>query len=429
MPQKISQTIPVLVAGQDHVLEDTNGQRWQVTLGTKDGNLAFAKGWDKFFADHGLREGYILAFHYIMKSHFVVQITDSTGFEKVRFPVANGKKRKRSKIDENGNAVGECQNLSNSAFSGGISGSEARIHSQPMSKDKPSNLESENGTYQHVASADSDIEKLFLINRDAGYKYKEDRSPLLDFINFEMQLRGDPDGSKDKRTRPNTSAECSAVAGILDKNPVSAKVASGEPPAKVAAPTFSNPCSAKLAAPTFSNPHSAKVAAPTFSNPHPAKVAAPTFSNNSNVHLKRENAEEVFNDHRGDLPSVLPIENRAQLHSEYAPTFSNNNNVHLKRENAEEAVNDHRGDHPSMLHIKTQAQLHSKYAPTCSNNNNVHLKRENAEDIVNDHRGDHPSILPIEKRALLHSEYRISSSTLTKSIKIEQAAGSKKHSS
>lgn len=112
LPQKISKTIPVLVAGQNQVLEDTNGQQWQVTLGTKDGHLAFGKGWDKFFADHGLREGYTLAFHY-MVSHFAVQIIDETGIEKLEFPIVNGYKRKRSEFDDNCNAVGECQNVSN----------------------------------------------------------------------------------------------------------------------------------------------------------------------------------------------------------------------------------------------------------------------------------------------------------------------------
>ncbi|KAK1356479.1 hypothetical protein POM88_049735 [Heracleum sosnowskyi] len=387
LPQKISQTIPVLVAGQDHFLEDTNGQQWQVTLGTKDGHLAFVKGWDKFFADHSLREGYILAFHYIMGSHFVVQIIDNTGFEKFRFPVASGRKRKRRKIDENGNAVGECQNLSNSVFSGGISDSEARIHSQPMSKDKPSSLESENGIYQHVASADNDVEKLFLINRDAGYKYEEERSPLLGFIKFEMQLKVDPGGSKDKRTSPNTSAECNAVGGNLYENQVSAMVVMGEPP---------------------------------------SKVAAPTFSNNNNVHLKRENAEGC-NAVAGNIdenPVSAKVASGEPPAKVAAPTSSNNNNVHLKRESAEEcnAVAGNLDKNLVAAKVVSGVPPAKVAVPTFSNKNNIHLKRENVEVVVNDHRGDNPSVLPIENRAG-------SSTTSSKRVKIEEAAGSKNHSS
>ncbi|XP_074326501.1 uncharacterized protein LOC141664443 isoform X2 [Apium graveolens] len=93
-------------------IEDSNNQVWKVILSTKDGELAFGKGWDKFFAGHGLREGYTLAFHY-MVSHFVVQTIDKTGIEKLVFPIVNGYKRKRSEFDDNCNTVGECQKVSN----------------------------------------------------------------------------------------------------------------------------------------------------------------------------------------------------------------------------------------------------------------------------------------------------------------------------
>ncbi|WOG87068.1 hypothetical protein DCAR_0206288 [Daucus carota subsp. sativus] len=307
LPQKISQTIPVLGAGKVYDLEDTNGQRWQVTLGNKDGHLAFNKGWDKFYADHGLREGYSLVFHFMVKSHFVVQIIDKTGLEKRMFPLENGKKRKRSEIDVNSNAVGECQNHSNKQGSvfPGVPDSEARIHGQPMSKNNSSSVKPGDGMYQHVALGDSDIEQVFTINRDSGYKCEEGRSPILGFINLEM--RGvDPDGSSDKRTHPsNTSAACNAAARILDENPVSAKVVSGEPP---------------------------------------AKVTAPTFFSNSNVSLKKENVAEVGNDHLGDYQSGLgkqSAKNVAELPAKAtAPTFSNNNNLYLKRENMAEVGND-----------------------------------------------------------------------------------------
>ncbi|KAL1827129.1 hypothetical protein ACET3Z_005541 [Daucus carota] len=370
LPQKISQTIPVLGAGKVYDLEDTNGQRWQVTLGNKDGHLAFNKGWDKFYADHGLREGYSLVFHFSVKSHFVVQIIDKTGLEKRMFPLENGKKRKRSEIDVNSNAVGECQNHSKkqgSAFPG-VPDSEARIHGQPMSKNNSSSVKPGDGMYQHVALGDSDIEQVFTINRDSGYKCEEGRSPILGFINLEM--RGvDPDGSSDKRTHPsNTSAACNAAGRILDENPVSAKVVSGEPP---------------------------------------AKVTAPTFFSNSNVSLKKENVAEVGNDHLGDYQSGLGKQSAKVA----APTYCDNNNVYLKRENV--------------------AELPAKVtAPTFSNNNNLYLKRENMAEVVNDRHGDHQSVLPTGNRAQSHSECRIKSSTTSLNrVQIEEATGSKKHSS
>lgn len=219
---------------------------WKVILGTKDGQLAFGKGWDKFFADHGLREGYTLAFHY-MVSHFVVQIIDETGIEKLKFPIANGKKRKRSEFDDNCNAVVGCQNVSNTTTEKqgstifGTLDSVARTHSQVMSKDKPSGLENGNGICQHVSSADCDVEQFCMVNRDAEYKYEEDRITLLDFSNFEMQFRVDLDGSSDKGTAPSSSpTESNAIASISNKNPVTAKVVSGESPVEVAAFESSN---------------------------------------------------------------------------------------------------------------------------------------------------------------------------------------------
>lgn len=267
LPRKISQAIPVLVAGDNCTLQDTNCQRWEVTLGTKDGRLAFRDGWNQFYEDHGLKVGYVLAFHYIINSHFVVQIFNNTGFEKLKFPIANGKKRKRSEIDGNCNAVGECQNLSNhstkkhNAALSGTSDSEARTHSQPISKDKPLSLENENGKYQLVATVDCDADPLYMINRDVISHHEEDRTPLLNLLNSEMQFGVEPDGISDKRSPfTNTLTESDAVAGNVNEKPVSAEVVGGEPP---------------------------------------AEVAASTLSNNNNTSSERENVAEVDNDYRG----------------------------------------------------------------------------------------------------------------------------------
>ncbi|KAK1375847.1 hypothetical protein POM88_032040 [Heracleum sosnowskyi] len=284
LPQKFSQAIPVLVAGEDCTIQDTNGHLWEVNLGAKDGRLAFTEGWKRFYEDHGLKVGYVLAFHYTINSHFVVQIFDNTGFEKLNFPVANGKKRKRSEIDGNCNAVGEGQNLSNhstkkNAALSGTSDSEARTHGQPMSKDKHLSLENENGKYQHVASVNCDADPLCMINRDVVFHHEEDRTPLLNLLNSEMQFGVEPDGISDKGSRPtNTLTESDAIAGNVNEKPVSAKVVSGEP----------------------QKPVSAKV----VSGEPPAEVAASTLSNNKSTSLERENVAEVDNDYRGGGSTV-----------------------------------------------------------------------------------------------------------------------------
>ncbi|XP_074330563.1 uncharacterized protein LOC141667832 [Apium graveolens] len=272
LPRKITQAIPVLVAGDNCTLQDTNCQQWEVTLGTKDGRLAFREGWNKFYEDHGLKVGYVLAFHYIINSHFVVQIFNNTGFEKLNFPIANGKKRKRSEIDGNCNAVAECQNLSNhstkkhNAALSGTSDSEARTHSQPMSKDKPLSLENENGKYQLVASVTCDADPLYMINRDGISRQEEDRTPLLNFLNSEMQFGVEPDGISGKRSpHAYTLTDSDAVAGNVNDKPVSAKIVSEEPP---------------------------------------AEVAASTLSNNNNTSSERENVEELNNDYCGGSSTV-----------------------------------------------------------------------------------------------------------------------------
>ncbi|KAL1829350.1 hypothetical protein ACET3Z_007762 [Daucus carota] len=221
LPQKISQAIPNLVPGDKYILQDTNGQQWEVTLGIKDKiHWAFREGWNKFYEDHGLKTGYILAFHYTMDAPFVVEIFDRTGFEKINFPVATGKKRKTSENDGNCNAiVGECQNLSNHssknqgvAFSG-TSDSEARTQSQPMSKDKSLSLENGNGEYQLAASANCDIEPHCMIDRYDGSKYEQDRTTVLNLANSEMQFGVELDGSTDKGTYPsNAATESDAIA-------------------------------------------------------------------------------------------------------------------------------------------------------------------------------------------------------------------------
>lgn len=323
LPQKISQAIPNLVPGDKYILQDTNGQQWEVTLGIKDKiHWAFREGWNKFYEDHGLKTGYILAFHYTMDAPFVVEIFDRTGFEKINFPVATGKKRKTSENDGNCNAiVGECQNLSNHssknqgvAFSG-TSDSEARTQSQPMSKDKSLSLENGNGEYQLAASANCDIEPHCMIDRYDGSKYEQDRTTVLNLANSEMQFGVELDGSTDKGTYPsNAATESDAIAGNISENLESAKVVIGDPPAEVAV-TLSNSnnnITSEYVAEVFDDHHG--------SNP-PAEVVV-ALSNNNNI--TSEYVAEVINDNHGSN----------QVHSESRIKSSTGSRKRVRREPA-----------------------------------------------------------------------------------------------
>ncbi|KAL1563621.1 hypothetical protein AAHA92_06067 [Salvia divinorum] len=50
-----------------------------------NGSLAFGRGWEIFFVDHGLKVGEMLTFQYIEGSHFTVQIFGTSGRERTNF--------------------------------------------------------------------------------------------------------------------------------------------------------------------------------------------------------------------------------------------------------------------------------------------------------------------------------------------------------
>lgn len=364
MPPKISQAIPGLVAGENYILQDSSGQQWEVKLRNKDDVLAFREGWTKFYEDHGLRVGYVLTFHYIRNSYFVVQICDTTGFEKLKFPVATGKKRKRSEIEGNCNTVGECPNISDhSTKKQGAAFSDA---------------------YQHVASANCDTEQIYMINRDDGYNY-EDRSPLLNLVNSELQFRIDPDGGSDNRPRTSiTSVESDAVAGNLNEYTVSAKIVRTEPPAEVISPTLSN-----------------------------------------NITSKRANMEEVDNDNHGDHPYVPPIEKQGpslnlfnlELQFRVDPDGGRDSRTQPSNTSAEsDAVAGNLKENTVSTKVVSGEPPAEVAAPILFNN--ITAKRASVAEVDS----DHPYVPPIENQVQVPSECRIKSPTT------EKAAGRKKRS-
>ncbi|XP_043706939.1 B3 domain-containing protein Os01g0905400-like isoform X13 [Telopea speciosissima] len=96
IPPKFARTVSSML-GRKTYLEDSSGQRWSVKVSTIDGSLAFRQGWDEFASDHFLENGQFLVFTYIIGSHFVVQIYDKSGCEKLNFSqklTSGGKKAK-----------------------------------------------------------------------------------------------------------------------------------------------------------------------------------------------------------------------------------------------------------------------------------------------------------------------------------------------
>ncbi|KAM3382164.1 B3 domain-containing protein isoform X2 [Capsicum galapagoense] len=83
---------------QETYLEDSSGHRWRVGICNHDGSLAIRQGWRTFSSEHGLKLGNFLVFHYIQCQHFVVQIFERSGCEKINFDTGTctGKKRPRT---------------------------------------------------------------------------------------------------------------------------------------------------------------------------------------------------------------------------------------------------------------------------------------------------------------------------------------------
>ncbi|XP_047952266.1 uncharacterized protein LOC125197542 isoform X3 [Salvia hispanica] len=79
---------------QETQIEDVSGQRWSVTMSLVNGSLAFERGWEKFFVDHGLKVGELVTFQYIEGSHFTVRIFGTSGRERTNFD-RRSKKRRR----------------------------------------------------------------------------------------------------------------------------------------------------------------------------------------------------------------------------------------------------------------------------------------------------------------------------------------------
>ncbi|GER32963.1 B3 domain-containing protein Os02g0598200 [Striga asiatica] len=98
LPPKFVHSVEHL-ADQEIQIEDWNGLQWSVKLEQVDGSLALNEGWNKFFLDHSLKEGYILVFEYAVDGHFTVYIFGQTAVEITDFDNVGPKNRKRVKTN------------------------------------------------------------------------------------------------------------------------------------------------------------------------------------------------------------------------------------------------------------------------------------------------------------------------------------------
>ncbi|KAK6127727.1 hypothetical protein DH2020_038533 [Rehmannia glutinosa] len=176
LPPEFARTVKHL-AGQETQIEDSSGLRWSVTLSYVDGSLAIKKGWNKFFLDHGLKEGHFLVFNYINASHFVVQIYGETACERTNFNNVNPRQNKRPRRnpepvspDEPFQTIDLNSREKHSSADSVASGSEFQNREMHLTDANAMNID----------------DPACLIIRDDGYYHREDRNFLYDLSCFEV---------------------------------------------------------------------------------------------------------------------------------------------------------------------------------------------------------------------------------------------------
>ncbi|KAL8166552.1 hypothetical protein V2J09_008051 [Rumex salicifolius] len=110
LPPRFTPRLASLV-GQETWVEDTSGRKWTLTLSTVDDRLGFGRGWNAFSLEHGIELNDFLIIHYILDSHFVVQIYGKSGCEKQILPSPNNttpNKRSRTTADSVGREDGRA---------------------------------------------------------------------------------------------------------------------------------------------------------------------------------------------------------------------------------------------------------------------------------------------------------------------------------
>ncbi|KAL6997045.1 hypothetical protein U1Q18_007169 [Sarracenia purpurea var. burkii] len=191
LPPKIARTVSHLV-DQKTQLEDASGKRSTVTISQCNGSLAFQQGWQAFSLEHGLQVGDFIVFHYIVGSHFVVQIYGKNGCEKTIFSDENDSRKKRTRTnrhfrDQAGKFISVDSDSMNKQGSNtsAVSGSNTRI--QPMATDNTLNVDNGNGRLRPFPRIMCTEEPFYMIDRDARDRQEDYPHSLYDLSKFEMQ--------------------------------------------------------------------------------------------------------------------------------------------------------------------------------------------------------------------------------------------------
>lgn len=219
------------LASKETQLEDASGQRWTVTLSWREESLAFCQGWASFFREHGLEVGDLLVFHYILGSHFVVQIYGKNGCERLHFSAENGSRKKRRTNTPSAAKDGKYHSTDRNTMNkqdqlaSALSGSNMEIVTDNA-------LIIVNGSPRKMLNE----VQLCMIGMDARHRHEDHRNSLYDLSNFEMQRTSDVDGTAvvlEHERSPcdgNIMLTSQAGADIVDRIPVIEKVVAPDVP-------------------------------------------------------------------------------------------------------------------------------------------------------------------------------------------------------
>lgn len=234
LPPKFAGIASDLV-GRKTLLVDSSGRRWEVALSSLNGSSTFQQGWHAFAIDHGLEVGDFVVFHYIIGSHFVVQIYNKSGCEKQ--VVENGSQRKRTKrtiakagpsyrIDKG--SMSKQGSITSPVFSSDTEMTRSQCDGDGVKKlqmgvESISNCQNSNGRLLPVRKTDSAEEPYYMIDRDLAYKQGEERSSIFDLSSFEM--RKNISGANESNRVPDGGSLRSGTETDFVKNQVTKEAA------------------------------------------------------------------------------------------------------------------------------------------------------------------------------------------------------------
>ncbi|XP_055826821.1 B3 domain-containing protein Os01g0905400-like [Solanum dulcamara] len=188
-PPKFARSVSHLT-DQETYLEDSNGQRWRVTVCNHNGSLSIRQGWPKFSSDHGLDVGDFLVFHYVPGQHFIVQIFGTSGCEKMKScsDIGNGRKRARTYPEATIPAelfqTTDINSIKKKSKTSAESESE-KVAYKPSIANFATNIDADTGKGQSVHSAIDVDESFCMIDRSSQYDQGDDRL-CLHLSSFEM---------------------------------------------------------------------------------------------------------------------------------------------------------------------------------------------------------------------------------------------------